>query len=45
MVEALRGLGFEVKYTVHPGVGHDSRVKAYDDDALYSWLLSHSRAD
>ncbi|MEO6709421.1 MAG: alpha/beta hydrolase-fold protein [Planctomycetota bacterium] len=43
MVEALRGIGCDVKYTVYPGVGHDSWVKAYDDPELYAWLLSHKR--
>ncbi len=45
MVEALRAIGCDVKYTVYPDVGHDAWVKAYDDDTLYTWLLSHERAD
>ncbi len=45
MVEALRAINCEVKYTTYPGVGHDAWVKAYDDDTLYEWLLSHERTD
>lgn len=43
MVEALRKLGCDVRYTVVPGVGHDAWVKAYDDPKLYTWLLAHAR--
>lgn len=45
MVESLRAIGCDVKYTIYPGVGHDSWVKAYDDPELYAWLLSHARKD
>lgn len=44
MVDALKQAGAEqVQFTVYPGVGHDSWVKAYDDPKLYEWLLSHKR--
>ena len=45
MVEALRDFGCAVKYTVYPDVGHDAWVRAYNDDALYTWLLAHARTD
>ena len=45
MVEALRTIGCEVKYTIYPEAGHDSWVQAYDDPELYAWLLSHNRAN
>ncbi len=41
MVDANKKAGNpDVKLTVYPGVGHDSWNKAYDDPALYDWLLS-----
>ena len=44
MVDALKAAGAkEVEFTVYPGVGHDSWVKAYNDPKLYEWLLSHKR--
>ena len=44
MVEALRACGGDVRFTVYPGVGHDAWTPAYDDPALYEWLLAHRRA-
>jgi len=44
MVDALRGCGGDVRFTVYPGVGHDAWTPAYDDPALYEWLLAHRRA-
>ncbi len=44
MVQALKQRGVrEVKYTVYPDAGHDSWTEAYNDPALYEWLLSHRR--
>jgi len=43
MVDALKPLGAEVKFTVYPGVGHDCWTKAYEEPELWTWLLSHSR--
>ena len=44
MVDALKQAGAkDVQFTVYPGVGHDSWVKAYDDPKLYEWFLSHKR--
>ena len=39
MVEALRAAGGDVKYTEYPGVGHNSRDKAYAEPELFPWLL------
>lgn len=33
------------KATYYPGVGHDSWTKAYRDENLGAWFLSHKRAD
>jgi predicted peptidase len=32
-----------VKHTVYPEAGHDSWTQAYNDPALFDWLLQHSR--
>ena len=41
MVEALKRAGGDVKFTVYPGVGHDSWTETYDNEELYEWLLQH----
>jgi predicted peptidase len=43
MVEAVRAAGGKVKFTVYPDVGHDAWDPAYDDPALYDWLLAQRR--
>jgi predicted peptidase len=43
MVKALKDVGHEVKFTVYPGVAHDSWTKTYDNSELYKWFLSHKR--
>ena len=43
MVDALRACGGNVRFTVYPGVGHDSWPPTYDNPALYEWLLKHRR--
>jgi predicted peptidase len=45
MVDAVRAAGGDVRFTVYPDVAHDSWVAAYDDPAVYDWLLSHRRRD
>jgi predicted peptidase len=45
MVEAIRKAGGTVRFTVFPEAGHDAWTAAYDDPALYEWLLQHSRSD
>jgi predicted peptidase len=42
MNEAMKALGGEVHYSEYPGVGHDSWVKAYDDEETMKWMLSKS---
>ena len=42
MINALKKSGStEVKLTVYPKVAHDSWEQAYEDPALYEWLLKH----
>lgn len=43
MVDALRTAGSKVRFTVYPGVGHDSWTATYANPELYDWLLTHSR--
>lgn len=43
MVDALRACGGNVRFTVYPGVGHDSWTQTYDSPELYQWFLQHSR--
>lgn len=44
MVEALRRAGGEVRFTVYPGVGHDSWTQTYENPALYGWFLENQRS-
>jgi predicted peptidase len=43
MVDKLRKMGRDVKFTKYPDVGHDSWVKAYQTEELYRWLLQQKR--
>jgi dipeptidyl aminopeptidase/acylaminoacyl peptidase len=43
MVDALKEAGGNAKFTVYPGVGHDSWSETYENDELYEWFLSHSK--
>lgn len=43
MVEKLKQLNFEVRYTRYEGVGHNSWEKAYTTDALYSWMANQRK--
>jgi predicted peptidase len=44
MVEALQQLGADVRATIKPTGGHDSWTAAYDDPALYDWMLAQRRS-
>ncbi|MEA4884879.1 MAG: alpha/beta hydrolase-fold protein [Clostridia bacterium] len=43
VVDALKGCGGDVRFTVLPKAEHDSWTAAYDDPALYSWMLAQTR--
>jgi CubicO group peptidase (beta-lactamase class C family)/predicted esterase len=43
MVDDLRKLGADVRYTEYPGVGHDSWTRAYDELQLSTWMLNQRR--
>ena len=44
MVACLKEAGGDVRFTIYPGVGHDSWTQTYNNPALYEWFLSHQRA-
>ncbi|MEJ2902913.1 prolyl oligopeptidase family serine peptidase [Pedobacter panaciterrae] len=39
MVNALKPINPDVKFTIFPEDGHDSWTSAYNTDSLYTWLL------
>lgn len=43
MVDALKKVGGNVKFTVYPDAGHDSWTETYDNPELYEWFLKHHR--
>ena len=43
MVDALKAVGSDVKFTVYPDAVHDSWTETYDNPELYTWFLSHKR--
>ncbi len=43
MIEALKKVGGEPKYTEYPGVEHNSWDKAYATPELYTWLFAQKR--
>jgi predicted peptidase len=43
MVDALQAVGGNVRFTVYPGVGHDSWTQTYANPELYEWFLQHKR--
>jgi predicted peptidase len=45
MVDRLKEMGYDVKFTRYPEVGHDSWVKAYNTEALYDWFIEQERQD
>ncbi|MGD9899809.1 MAG: prolyl oligopeptidase family serine peptidase [Calditrichaceae bacterium] len=45
MVDALKILGGNVKFTVYPDIGHDSWTQTYENQELYDWLLRHHRGN
>ncbi|WP_187261062.1 carboxylesterase family protein [Pontibacter beigongshangensis] len=43
MVDAIRAAGGNVKFTVYPGVNHNSWDYAFKEPDLLSWLFSHKK--
>lgn len=44
MVESLRRLGNNVRFTIYPDVAHDSWTETYANPELYTWLLKQVRS-
>ncbi|MEX0288143.1 MAG: PHB depolymerase family esterase [Flavobacteriaceae bacterium] len=45
MVNKLKDMGYDVKFTSYEGVGHNSWVQAYTTEELYEWFVEQSRKD
>jgi predicted peptidase len=43
MVDALKAIGGDVKFTVYPDAVHDSWTQTYDNPELYAWFLANKR--
>ncbi|WP_255474094.1 dienelactone hydrolase family protein [Pontibacter qinzhouensis] len=43
MVDAIRAAGGDVKFTVYPGVNHNSWDYAFKEPELLPWLFSHKK--
>jgi len=43
MVDALRACSGDVRFTVYPGVEHDSWTQTYENPELYKWFHQHTR--
>jgi predicted peptidase len=43
MVDAIKGVGGNIKLTIYPGVGHDSWDPAYASDEFWKWLLEQHK--
>lgn len=41
LVQKLKTLGNDVKFTIYPEAEHDSWTEAYNDPELYDWFLQH----
>ena len=44
MVDALKHVGGDVKFTIYPDANHDSWTETYDNPELYEWFLKHSKS-
>jgi len=45
MVDRLKSMGYDVRFTRYPGVGHNSWIKAYNTEELYEWLVKQERKE
>ena len=43
MIDAIRAAGGSPRFTVYPGVAHDSWTATYDNPEVYAWLLEQRR--
>ena len=45
MVDKLKAMGYNVKFIIYEGVGHNSWLQAYSTEALYEWFMKQERID
>ncbi|WP_309384964.1 dienelactone hydrolase family protein [Cerasicoccus frondis] len=45
VIDAVSEAGGMPEFTVYEGVGHNSWDPTYENEALYDWMLSHSRQE
>ncbi len=43
MIDAIKAAGGSPKFTIYPGVGHNSWDKAYGEETLNEWFLQHPK--
>ena len=43
MVNALKAMGSDVKFTLYPDAGHDSWTETYENPEFWEWLLEQHR--
>lgn len=43
MVKRLKNMGYDVKFTIYEGVGHNSWAQAYSTEELYSWFVRQKK--
>jgi predicted peptidase len=43
MVDAVKAVGGNVKFTVYPDGGHDVWTETYENPALYDWFMQHTK--
>ncbi len=43
MIDAIKAAGGNPKFTIYPGVGHNSWDKAYREEKLHEWFLQHRK--
>jgi predicted peptidase len=43
MVEALKQAKGDIRFTLYPGVTHDSWTRTFENPELYEWLLKHQQ--
>ena len=45
MVSKLEQMGYDVRFTKYPDVGHDAWTRAYENEELYIWFVKHKRKE
>lgn len=45
MVNALKKMGHDIRFTRYPGVGHNSWIQAYSTEELYDWFIEQERKE